>query len=75
MEMKGNSLIPHIFIKPHNGLGTVTGARRAVVNETLFWRQRTGEANDTERLRGELQSCVKRTSVASLPTGDFFEVQ
>lgn len=46
MEMKGNSFIPHIF-KPHNGLGTVIGARKAVVNETSFWWQRAGEANDT----------------------------
>lgn len=34
--MKGNSFIPHIFIQPHDGLGTVLGAKKAAVNETYI---------------------------------------
>lgn len=46
MEMKGNSFIPLIVIKPYKGLGTLLGAGKAAVNKTYIPGKRTGKADD-----------------------------
>lgn len=56
MEMKGNSFIPHIVIKPYKSLGTLLGAGKAAVNKTYIPGKRTGKADDSEHLLWELPS-------------------
>ena len=53
----GNSVIPHIFVKPHEGLGTVLEDSKAAVNETFWWQMTVsmrGAVLSQENLRGEL---------------------